>query len=465
MTLKKDFCKRLVYWGQHGPTCWFNAILICMLYSQQSRNLLLHVSKTWDKRKKILKIFRHILKYKYFKSKNPEKDHKFFDVLKPENLLKILHKHDKAKFAFHFYKNGFNPAHYIRQMYELVNTSCIIFRCTGANLVYYDDVNKIHSLEYSKEIKSVITYPRIQKQEDIKKELQEIPDIIAVRLGVDHRRMLSHVILGENAKNLSSLENTIIYNNTEYDLDSIILINWNIPAINKAHAIAGITCKNERYVYNGWTSFTNDPAMQQNYKNLKTPCDLMKFHWDLKTDASFCLNSAECKLDFVNRDDLCFSFNKGERLLLYVKRRNLIDFSVTPKTPEHISFDARKVSKSPLQNTENNQKQPKQPGTKQAKTCPEGKFLNIHTGRCVKNCTDGQVYDLIKKRCISSKNKAYNTGKSDKNGKKNAVKSVKRLDKICPEGTFLNKYTGRCVKNCQQDKVYDFVKRRCVKNK
>jgi len=49
----------------------------------------------------------------------------------------------------------------------------------------------------------------------------------------------------------------------------------------------------------------------------------MKYHWDLRKDEGFCLNQITCKLDFfdtkLTKKDLCFSFAKGERVLVYVR--------------------------------------------------------------------------------------------------------------------------------------------------
>jgi hypothetical protein len=33
-------CNNLVYWGQKSGTCWFNALLMAMFYSQDSRKML-----------------------------------------------------------------------------------------------------------------------------------------------------------------------------------------------------------------------------------------------------------------------------------------------------------------------------------------------------------------------------------------------------------------------------------------
>ena len=40
-----------------------------------------------------------------------------------------------------------------------------------------------------------------------------------------------------------------------------MVININYNDIIEKHIIAGITCNNNRYVYNGWNSATKDDAM------------------------------------------------------------------------------------------------------------------------------------------------------------------------------------------------------------
>ena len=100
------------------------------------------------------------------------------------------------------------------------------------------------------------------------------------------------------------------------------MANFNNTVYSAGHVISGITCNNNKYVYNGWSSFSNDPAIvnKDTINNLLSPCSLMKFDWDVNKDEEFCLNAEKCKLDFViDKKDLCFSFNKGERLLIYVK--------------------------------------------------------------------------------------------------------------------------------------------------
>ena len=123
-----DNCKRLVYWGQYGPTCWFNSLLMTIFYSQLSRELLLKASKSWDSRIKIYKIFRHILKYKYIKSNNPEKDIKFFEDIKPEKIIELLHNFNKKNFMFNIKKSeGFVPIIYLKKFYKILGVNCMYF--------------------------------------------------------------------------------------------------------------------------------------------------------------------------------------------------------------------------------------------------------------------------------------------------------------------------------------------------
>ncbi len=57
----KSICKRILTLKQYGPTCWFNSILMAVLYSEESRKLLLKKSKMWNEEILILKTLKYIL--------------------------------------------------------------------------------------------------------------------------------------------------------------------------------------------------------------------------------------------------------------------------------------------------------------------------------------------------------------------------------------------------------------------
>lgn len=83
--IKQDFCtKNILFPAQYGPTCWFNALLLCSLYSQQSRKAILKASKSWNMNTRLYRLFYYILHHKYVKTKKPHKDQKFFSNITPE---------------------------------------------------------------------------------------------------------------------------------------------------------------------------------------------------------------------------------------------------------------------------------------------------------------------------------------------------------------------------------------------
>jgi hypothetical protein len=80
------------------------------------------------------------------------------------------------------------------------------------------------------------------------------------------------------------------------------------------------------------------------------------------------------------------------------------------------------------------------------KICPAGKVLNPFTGRCVKECAEGQQRDE-KFRCKSAKNTATAT-----------------VEGVCPEGKERNPITKRCVAKCKPGVARD-DKFRCKSTK
>jgi hypothetical protein len=205
--------------------------------------------------------------------------------------------------------------------------------------------------------------------------------------------------------------------------------------------------------------------------NIHIPCELMKYDWDVKKNSEFCINKNECLLDthsnksikeIINKDknELCFSFNKGPRLLIYVNN-NSVDVSVKDKGKGDKECPEGKVL-NPLTNRCINiksiNKLAKKPLSKMDKKCPEGKVLNPKTGRCIKTenflkaninippgvkpepkkCPEGKVLNPKTGRCIKTENFLK--------ANINMPPGVKPEPKKCPEGKVLNPKTGRCIK-------------------
>jgi hypothetical protein len=127
---------------------------------------------------------------------------------------------------------------------------------------------------------------------------------------------------GTTKNELTSMSEKITYHGSEYKLDSVILSNYNIRK-NHGHAIAGITCKSKKYIYNGWTRRSMDPAMAKTKITRNIPCELMSYNWNIQKDNDFCLNTKKCIPDilkFYNDDKLCFNFDTGNRILIYIRK-------------------------------------------------------------------------------------------------------------------------------------------------
>jgi len=453
-------CNNIISLKQYGPTCWFNSILMALLYSDESRKLLLEKSKKWDKKIKIYNTINYILHNKYLRTDKIYEDYIYFDKIRPEYILKELHKYNSKKFVFNPIKNkkvGFKSALYIRKLYKLLGVKVLFLDYDNyTNKLYYSFYNNVKVKEISNN--NIILNINFKTKKTIEKYCND-PDIIIIHIDQNHVPYNSYPndynLNNEKFKNiLINLKNNkenINYNNNEYINDSILLSNWNNSV--GGHSIAGITCKGDKYVYNGWTRSTVDPNMKNIWekivrnnkifyynkflnksvyeknlpsnamvlKNSSIPCELMKFNWNPNddNDNDFCLNTKKCSLDFISTmKDLCFSFNKGGRELIYIKKEKTSKINIIKKKCP----DGKIIN--PLTNRCIKIKQinkiPKKSLSKPEKKCPDGKIINPKTGRCIKDINQNNVNIISKK--------------------------ISKPEKKCPDGKIINPKTGRCIK-------------------
>lgn len=398
-------CSNVITLKQYGPTCWFNSILMAILYSDNSRKLLLKKSQLWNDKILIFKTIKYILENKFLRTSSVYKDYLYFEKIRPEYILDKLYSYDKKKFNFNPRKNkGYLPSLYIRKIYKLLGAKVLYLDLNGNNL-YYSVYNNI-TTKFRDDNKLALVYKYVSIEKVIEKF--DNPDIIIVNIENTNRRYPQHYSIPRtshfyNIINIdNNLNNSIVINDKEYVQDSVLLPNWNIQS-DVGHSIAGINCRGDRYVYNGWTRSTidyhindlkvaDDDVKNTNlwiiqvlnkkiqYKNTKTgqyldklpvdgkiignniqvPCELMKYEWNVNKNSDFCLNLSKCSLDLhseksipaiINNKDkkLCFSFNKGKRQVIYVNKSN-------------ISVGEEKTIDKP---------------------CPDGKVRNPSTGRCI----------------------------------------------------------------------------------
>jgi len=307
----------------------------------------------------------------------PRKIQLLFHKIKPELILfKMIKTYNDSNLIDLFKKNlkknindlGFT-SNYIVKFFKYLNLKCL-------DITYY---NKTFLLNFDEVISIIVKNGYIDftlNKEKINyknlidkttKILNDIPDIIVL-----YHQELNKFMAENNYKNYLKLNerdkqifdaskgqynfnisgagiyNENIYlNGYAYKLDAVLLDNYNVKDIN--HSIAGITCNNNHYVYNGWNKQSIDPAMNiQDIQNVN-PCSLMKYDWNLRKDDEFCLNPINCQLHFLKpneKQSLCFSFAKGYRTLIYV-RTNIYKENISkPTINKKINFsDASDIIK------------------------------------------------------------------------------------------------------------------------
>jgi hypothetical protein len=325
----------------------------------------------------------------------------------------------------------------------------------------------------------------------------------------------------------------------KYVQDSVLLGNWNSTEIG-GHSISGIKCKGEKYVYNGWTRSTIDIHLQnanftnftkEDYENgrlwvshvirkkivyiniknniavyelpedgilvsdnINIPCELMKFDWDVNKNNEFCINKKKCVLDTHtdksigeilanNKNELCFSFNKGPRNIIYVNETIINDNQSNKETNKCAKGKVLNPLTNKCKNIDSINNLPKKPLNKMDKNCPEGKVINPKTGRCIKKENLAKMMDPaghVAKECPEGKVRNPKTGRCIK--KENLAKMMVpkgHVAKECPEGKVRNPKTGRCIKKenlakmmvpkghvakeCPEGKVRNPKTGRCIK--
>jgi len=420
-----DFCKSVLPIPQYKGTCWFTAILMCFLRSKYSRRLLLSKLKINDSSPKVMKIIYKLLVKTYIA--NP-KIYKYFENFDLHKFLKyFISNKDIINFII---KNG-NFSHLFLPLF----TKNIGIK--SLSLYKYDDNIYAGYYEYYFNYLYKLKQPNLKeykKKLDIEFSKKINPDYIYITINsfkLDNNYL--DICNINNFKNIKYDKNLKLlkdfkFNGNYYKLDSCILSNYNknnfifidnYPYLIPGHAIAGITCKNNKYVYNGWIGSTKDPAMLT--KNINAlPCELIKHDWEVNNkNDEFCLNPITCKLDNINSKNLCFSFGKGDRTLIFVKTEKKFI-----SNDENISNSSSLIYPSNTNSTHSTSIPNTNPLCKE---WIKNKNINPETKRKIKDTSP--IYKKYLKLCGSNKNNNddIKKGNDDKNDKNNKIK------KLCKE--------------------------------
>lgn len=278
-------CNNISILPNYLEYCWLNAIIICVLYSELSRNLLINEIENL-KNTQYIGIIKELLIAYYTNKKNILQ---YFKSIDPISLLsEIFNTKEKKKLA----------EKHIINFYKYLGIKCL-------GIAYFN--NNGNDIYITKEI--------IKSDPDVivffHQDLNNYSETFLNHLKSKDKISRNEFILSATKfTNLSTYEEEITYNNITYILSSCLTSDTkeNIDY----HSVAGIYCNNTRYVYNG-------------YKNdIKSPCSLIKYDWNIKNNELYCLNPSKCDIntliDINDINNLCFNFGKGNRTLIYIRK-------------------------------------------------------------------------------------------------------------------------------------------------
>jgi hypothetical protein len=518
--ISNDYCKNVLPIPQFEGTCWFNSLLMSLFYSELMRNFFIKELPMIHKRlsdslsksnaTKTMEIIEDLLFNNY--KVNNKNNLKFYTSFKPENILLALNEIDKELFYINndWIKKGFNGSVYLDQVFRFLNVKDkVLYLSVNEYLSKYENHYKLDSKNsYVKDVYStknnsfVVTY-----ELDATKLPQQNPYHKFAKINQNnrfvsyHNKEIPHKLFYSKAFKRTKLvliptdidiicldirdvsnapPDVLKFKNGTFILDSMMISNFNRNTCGKSHQIAGITCKSKKYLYNGWTNITKDPA-KNNSEEDKIIEDLKNNVWDYENLIISQENTrdyylGEKKKRFLNpgenkrlneaRNEILTLSKKLEELKEKLskiedpkkKPCNLVrfDWSVDDKTfcidtqkctypktkdDSDLCFNVKKGirsyfyvrdtmkdvdTKSAIQSVINGKKIP----PSGIKECPPDKILNHATKRCVSKT--GAIGKKLVERERFDKRKAPN-------------KKQKEEDKVCKEHQIFNPATKRCV--------------------
>ena len=256
-------CSKVVTFPQEGAICWFAALFTSLFFSQYSRVVIRnHARKMMSDHNS-----RHIASAILEILRGYDGDKVSSRVLESMRPRQFLHDLRIARpDYFGSMQDGSDEAHYapyqhaVLAFLQVPHLSIGVvkggFKYSGFNVDLPLDSKLWAGAMKSMSPKGVFVDTRKPEVIIIHKDSGE--DYIQTQWATPTPAL--GPIQGYNPKKHAKI---IKYNGTSYILDSCIIgAELRNPSCSVAHAIAGVTCNGEKYVYNGWTAKSADPAMK-----------------------------------------------------------------------------------------------------------------------------------------------------------------------------------------------------------
>jgi hypothetical protein len=483
----RNYCKDVLPIPQFLGTCWFNALLMSLFYSELTRNFFIqelpNIRKKLKKKTKVIEILEDLLFNNY--RVNEKNNTHFYDAFRPENILRELNKADGKLFYAKesIIKRGFNGPTYIDQLFRFLNVKDRVLYLKANSLGKYAVSVKNSNVTDIRIGKNNMFFVNYEPLFDLPKTNARYRFLLLNGLSpLDNQSFgdLSTLKMHDKIDIISldivdsfSPPEVLIFKNARFILDSMMISNFNNTVCGRSHQIAGITCKSKKYLYNGWTNNTKDPAKKNSNETEKLKDELVEVESKLEvfekrieafikkdklTDSDYqtlsvikfriieldkestelkrkleILEPAETKpcnlvrYDWNTEDsNFCIDLKKCE----YPKKTTNSDLCFNVKKGNRAYLYVRETiknldTKSVLNSILIERKTPKAP-IKATKQCPLDKILNPETDRCVSR-TGAKGKELVKKEKAKSPSPPPKTKKQ------------------CPPDKILNPETDRCV--------------------
>ena len=334
-------CSQVMRFPQLSGTCWFNALLMALFYSQGMRRVLVDKFDKWDQITDafsgIRATFRTIMERHY--------TGKSFDIttnayillsmITPEVILQNLHSANSSTFEFDpLRKEGYYPWWYIRKLIGLLQVSnvTVLEASATAEPLKYD----LRTLVFAQHEKDQL------RKQGFNKNVSPDTELLIITFGERYGVNNNDDKVAYGVSLIGAEHGIVTVNNVDFIIDSFVISNDTKTRYQgRGHVMAGVTCNKKRFMYNGWDQNTVDPARAgtttTTYPDpypkslLSIPCPLFDFDWlDKNNSKSFCPSSSACalKMDVDDSRELCFRITGGDRIYLAV---NAAKFDLYPK--------------------------------------------------------------------------------------------------------------------------------------
>lgn len=424
--MKKD-CRSINPLPQFSGTCWFNAILMCLYHSMCGRFVFMQRALDVSPdvvRQELMRMFQY---------QQIDVDGRPSRVFKPEHLIRQLRRVDRNMFdiredgrkaaatanATSVYTRGADVTLALRNYLEYTyRRNFAILQCRSRSVDGpFSLVN--HPFPFNDHCRHPLTGAAVRPTQYWCRHIRtERPECLCIVRDANDRRIVSRSL-----GTFDPSSPTCIVDGVEYVQDSCIIHNHNLLELKRAHVVAGVTCKLDRYIYNGWAAQSTDPALAGRRMANHIPCPLYPMDW-IKSGEDFCISTRECRYpNVIGPNDMCFNPKKGI-VVHFLYRRDVYESALADAI--------REASRPPGRASK--------PATKKDDGCPPGSEINPATGRCRKACADDQVRNPATGRCVKKAAKAKPVPPVV------VRKTPLKGTKPCPPGKERNPATNRCRK-------------------